>query len=202
MARPHLIYALFGLLAVAGLSHADAGGGDPEAGGAGGSVGAAGPRQRILEQALRLVGTREATGHNDGRAIDQILSSVGLQGTRSPYCAAFNRYVYDQAGLRQVGPRSAWSPDWVAHPSWTQARGGATPLPGDTWGIYFQSKGRVAHTGLVERWGPCVLTIEGNTSPDAGSGTEADRNGDGIWRKRRLQRQIHSVRNWIERTQE
>lgn len=154
-------------------------------------------RERIIREAAKLVGTREATGRNDGPIIDAILDSVGLKGTRSPYCAAFNRFVYDQAALRNVGPRSAWSPDWVANPTWKQGNG-REPRPGDAWGIYFKNKGRVAHTGLVEKWGgQVVMTIEGNTSPDASVGSEADRNGDGIWRKRRLIRQIYSVRDWI-----
>lgn len=158
-----------------------------------------GARNRILASASGLVGTTEATGHNDGPAIDRILASVGLDGTGSPYCAAFNRWVYDAAQLRGVGPRSALAAVWVQNPTWTRANGGRTPLPGDPWGIYFPSKGRVAHTGLVERWGKdVVLTIEANTSPDAVPGSAADRNGDGVWRKRRLIRQIFSVRNWLD----
>ncbi len=153
-------------------------------------------RGRVLAGASALVGTTEATGRNDGPIIDDILASCGLRGTRSPYCAAFNRYSYDRAGLRSIGPRSAYSPDWVTNPTWIKGHG-ATPLPGDTWGIYFVSKGRIAHTGLVELWRPpVVVTIEGNTSGENAVG-EADRNGDGIWRKRRLISQIHSVRNWI-----
>lgn len=75
-------------------------------------------RDRVIREASKLVGTREATRRNDGPIIDAILDSVGL-------------------------------------------------------------------------------TIEGNTSPDAAAGSEADRNGEGIWRKRRLTRQIYSVRDWI-----
>lgn len=155
-------------------------------------------RAAIVAQAEALIGTVEATGRNDGAAIDRILASVGLEGTRAPWCAAANRYIYDRAGLRRTGPRSAWSPDWVKAPTWTRAKGGLTPLPGDSWGIWFASKGRIAHTGLVEKWGPVVLTLEGNTSPDAVAGSAADRDGQGFFRKRRLQSQIHSVRNWID----
>jgi hypothetical protein len=155
------------------------------------------PRERIVAEGIKLIGTTEATGKNDGAAVDRILGSVGLAGSGAPWCAAANRYVYDQAGLRDVGPRSAWSPDWVASPTWTKAKGGKTPLPGDAWGIYFSSKGRVAHTGLVEKWGTTVVTLEGNTSPDAVAGSAADRDGGGFHRKRRLQSQIYSVRSWL-----
>jgi len=160
-------------------------------------VGFAGPREDVQAVALSLVGTRELTGRNDGPVIDRILASVGLEGTGAPYCAAFNRFAFDQAGLPTVGPRSAWSPDWLRGATWTRQTGGKTPLPSDAFGIYFPAKGRVAHTGLVRTWGDSVvITIEGNTSPEVTTG-EADRNGDGIWSKRRLKRQIYSVRDWI-----
>lgn len=159
---------------------------------------APGDREAVLAVARSLIGTQEATGRNDGAAIDRVLASVGLEGTRAPYCAAFNRYCYDRAGFQAAGPRSAMASAWVAVPTWTRAQGGMTPRPGDAWGIYFPSKKRVAHTGLVERWSETVVvTIEANTSPDAAPGSEADRNGDGIWRKRRLRSQIYAVRSWL-----
>lgn len=154
-------------------------------------------RAAIVREASALIGITEATGRNDGAAVDRILASVGLAGSRAPWCAAANRYAYDRAGLRDIGPRSAWSPDWVARPTWTRAKGGTTPLPGDAWGIWFASKGRIAHTGLVEKWGSTVITLEGNTSPDAVAGSAADRDGGGYHRKRRLASQIHSVRSWL-----
>ncbi len=158
-----------------------------------------GARDRVLAVARGLIGTQEKTGHNDGPVIDRILASTGLEGTGAPYCAAFNRFCYDTAGFRLVGPRSALAAVWVSNPSWTLARGGAMPKPGDAWGIYFPSKGRVAHTGLVAQWGEKVVTtIEANTSPEAVAGSAADRNGDGIWSKRRLIRQIYAVRNWLD----
>ena len=158
-----------------------------------------GARDRILVAASRLVGTVEKTGNNDGAAIDRILASVGLEGTGAPWCAAANRYVYDEAGLRGVGPRSALAAVWVRDPTWTSKSGGRLPLPGDPWGIWFSSKGRVAHTGLVRSWGrDVVVTYEGNTSPDAVPGSAADRDGGGFFSKRRLIRQIYSVRNWLD----
>jgi hypothetical protein len=157
----------------------------------------AGARNRILAIAAGQIGTTEATGNNDG-PVDKYLASVGLEGTGAPYCAAFNRWVYDAANLRTAGPRSALAAAWVQTPTWTAARGGRTPLPGDPWGIYFPSKGRVAHTGLVMEWGiSTVRTVEANTSPEAAPGSAADRNGDGVWSKRRLKRQIYSVRSWL-----
>lgn len=156
-----------------------------------------GARDRVLAVATSLIGTREATGKNDGPVVEAILHSAGAE-KGDPYCAAFNFYCYQQAGLAKLVPRSAWSPDWVRNPTWTLAKGGTAPQPADSFGIYFQSKGRVAHTGLIRKWGDRVLvTIEANTSPEAAPGTAADRDGGGIWSKRRLVRQIHSARDWI-----
>lgn len=155
------------------------------------------PRQKVLSVAGNLVGTTEATGRNDGPIIEAILASTGNR-KGDPYCAAFNYYCYREAGLADKVPRSAWSPDWVKSPTWTRAKEGREPEPADSFGIYFPSKKRVAHTGLVKKWGETsAQTIEGNTSPEAAPGSSADRDGEGIWNKRRLIRQIYSVRNWL-----
>lgn len=118
----------------------------------------------------------------------------------SPYCASFNAYVYDQAGIAKGRfPLSAWSPAWVARPTWTKASGGTTPKPADAFGIYFKNLGRVAHTGLIERWEDrSAVTLEANTSPSAEFGAAADRDGDGFHRKRRLHSQIYAIRNWLD----
>jgi hypothetical protein len=70
---------------------------------------------------------------------------------------------------------------------------GAPPQQADAFFIYFPEKGRVAHTGFVHIWGTdWVETVEGNTN-QAGS-----REGDGVYRKRRLKRQIYAVANYIK----
>lgn len=156
------------------------------------------PRKRVLSTALALIGTRETTGKNDGPIIEDILASTG-NAKGDPYCAAFCYWCYLQSGIGNIVPRSAWSPDWVARPTWTRERGGATPRPGDPFGIYFASKNRVAHVGLVRQWGrQSVITVEANTSPEAAAGSAADRDGGGIWSKRRLIRQVYASRNWIK----
>lgn len=155
------------------------------------------PRKRILSTALAHIGTREATGKNDGPIIEAILASTG-NSKGDPYCASFCYWCYLQAGLGGIVPRSAWSPAWVSRPTWSRERGGITPRPGDPFGIYFASKGRVAHVGLVRQWGKqSLVTVEANTSPEAAAGSAADRDGGGIWSKRRLIRQIHASRNWL-----
>ena len=156
-----------------------------------------GAREKILAVADSLVGTTEATGRNDGPVVEAILRSAGA-GKGDPYCAAFNFYCYLKAGYASHVPRSAWSPDWVKNPTWTRGTGGKTPLQADAFGIFFASKGRVAHTGLVKKWGDAVLTVEGNTSREAAPGSASDRDGGGVWSKRRLKSQIYAVRNWLD----
>lgn len=130
-------------------------------------------RESVLAVARPLVGQVE-DGHNAGEFVEKVLSSVGL-GAGHPWCAAFNYYVFREAGLASRVPKSAWSPDWVKG---GQRRGRGHPA--DVFGIYFPSRGRVAHTGIVEvQHGPWLTTIEGNTN-EAGS-----REGDGVYRKKR-----------------
>lgn len=153
-------------------------------------------REKVIDVASGEVGVTEKTGRNDGE-VDKYLKSVGLGGTRAPYCAAFNYWVGMTAlGARNPYPRSAWSPDHV--------RGGervnehTSVKGGETFGIWFSSKGRIAHTGLVqERRGAFFVTIEGNTSGDAAAGSAADREGQGVYRKLRHWRTVRTVRDWL-----
>jgi hypothetical protein len=156
----------------------------------------AGPREDVMGVARSLLGTTEKTGRNDGPVIEAILASTGNR-KGDPYCAAFVYYCGKTAGYPKLYPRSAWSPDMVQSPTWTRANGGQEPRAADAFGIYFPRKGRVAHTGLIESASRSVfVTVEGNTSPEAAAGSAADRDGGGIWRKRRLRSQVHSVRSW------
>lgn len=154
-------------------------------------------RERVVNVANGLLGLRETKGKNRSPQIDAMNKFVGAP-LGSPWCASFNAWIYKEAGVKKF-PKSAWSPDWVQSPTWTRSKGGRTPLPGDPFGIWFRNKGRVAHTGLVEKWGNSVTTIEGNTGPSGTvPGSAGDREGDGSYKKFRLKSQIYSVRNWID----
>ncbi|MBS0661354.1 MAG: CHAP domain-containing protein [Verrucomicrobia bacterium] len=156
-------------------------------------------RAAVIRAAEGLLGITEATGRNDGPEIERMLAFAGAS-KGDPYCAAFVAWVYHMAGLDGIVPRSAWSPDMLRQPTWTARAGGTAPRPGDTFGIYFPRKGRIAHTGLVRTWprlGSTFTTLEANTSPESAEG-ERDRDGDGIWSKRRLKRQAWAVRAWLK----
>ena len=153
-------------------------------------------RQKVLRVATSQIGTTEKTGKNDGE-VDKYLGSVGLAGSRAPYCAAFIHWAGREAlGAANPYPKSAWSPDML--------RGGSKVSKttviqgGETFGIYFASKKRIAHTGFVESFdGATFVTVEANTSPQAASGSAADRDGGGVWRKRRPRLTVHSTKDWL-----
>jgi len=162
------------------------------------------------------IGIRESTGKNDGKRIEDYLTYVGL-GKGNPWCAAFICWVYGKAGV--TNPRSGWSP--VLFPEsrivWSRRRSlikhsslnikhSAGPIkhskfniqnsPGprraDIFGIWFQDKKRIAHCGFIDDWQEkYVITVEGNTN-ESGS-----REGDGVYRKRRLISTVYKVARWV-----
>lgn len=146
-----------------------------------------GPREDIARVAATLLETREERGPNTGPMVDKILGSVGLP-PGNPWCAAFNYYVFEQAGLSSRVPRTGWSPAWLAG----ERKPANKAQKGDVFGIYFSSLRRIAHTGIIEEpKGKYCITIEGNTN-DRGS-----REGDGVYRKRRSNQTL-LVKDWIK----
>ena len=145
----------------------------------------------VIQVARETIGWREV-GRNSGPLVDKILASVGLEGSRAPWCAAWVVYIGDEAFGKKENPypRSAWSPDFVKSPTWDRGRG-KKPDRADAFGIYFQSLKRVAHTGIIEKVeGKWAVTIEGNTNDDG------SRDGDGVYRKRRPLGTI-LARSWL-----
>jgi hypothetical protein len=158
-------------------------------------------RGRVVWTASRFIGWREATGRNDGQNIDAILSTVGLQGRQLPYCAAFVHFSGVQAGYPSLYPRSGKASDMVYGNYWS-ASTGYLARPADTFGVMSyiakERQWRIGHTGIVERdLGNAILTIEGNTGPNSLQGTAADREGQGIFRKRRLKSQMIYFKDWV-----
>lgn len=140
---------------------------------------------------LSQIGVRQV-GSNTGPQVEAYLAVTGLKGGY-PWCAAFVAWVLTQNDV--PNPKSAWSPAWFPHANVVWQSNGLKirlPLPGDVFGIYYASMGRIAHVGFVHRYGDRItITVEGNTN-DNGS-----RTGDGVYLKRRPTRQLHSVSNFI-----
>jgi hypothetical protein len=151
-------------------------------------------RDCVVKCAVLEVGVREATGKNDGERVEEYLASTGL-GKGYAWCAAFVNWTMKGCGVKTPGS-AAWSPSWFPENrlvyskagvgSWRNVRGG------DVIGIYFPTKGRIAHVGMfLHDNGSSVTTVEGNTN-QAGS-----REGDGVLKKIRLKSQIDRVASWI-----
>lgn len=140
------------------------------------------------------IGVYELTGHNDGQQVESYLSWVSLK-KGNPWCAAFVSWCL--SGCKIPNPRSGYSPDWFKSKNLLFVRSvkpsQIIPLCGDVFGIYFPEKKRIAHVGFIHQWGTkYTITVEGNTN-EAGS-----RDGDGVYRKRRLTRQIYAVSRFID----
>jgi len=141
---------------------------------------------------LSQVGVREQTGRNDGREVELFLAHVGLKKGNS-WCAAFVSSCLSNAGI--ANPKSGWAPAYfpMKRVVWRRGnRAGTSGIQsGDVFGIYFQSKRRIAHVGFIDRLdGKRAVTVEGNTN-EAGS-----REGDGVYVKRRLLNQIYTISRW------
>ncbi|RYG19041.1 MAG: CHAP domain-containing protein [Chitinophagaceae bacterium] len=139
----------------------------------------------ILSIAKSQIGIREATGNNDGLAVEKYLHYTG-NNKGEPWCASFVSWVFGQAGYKQ--PQTAWSP--ALFPSIRQVPRAA---PAMVFGIYFPKLKRIGHVGLVEKvssnW---IYTIEGNTNP-LGS-----REGDGVYKRIRHTRTIAQYADWLK----
>lgn len=143
------------------------------------------------------IGVYEATGKNDGPQVEEYLASVGRK-KGDAWCAAFVHWTLSRCGIKGL-PYSGWSPSWFTK-NVVYTRGGTnnqTPLTGDVFGLYFANLKRIAHVGFIDRWAANTdycITVEGNTS-EANTGN-ATREGGGVYKKRRLKRQIFKVSRW------
>ena len=151
-------------------------------------------RDKLVNTAESQLFVREKTGHNDGKEVEEYLRVTGL-GKGNAWCAAF--LAWDHVKNNISSPHSAFCPDWFkSHVVYSQFSKTIEPFisqPGQVFGLYFESKGRIAHVGMITgetRFS--YNTIEGNTN-DAGS-----REGDGVYRKIRNKRQINKIADYVK----
>ena len=169
------------------------------------------------------IGVRESPS-NAGPEVEKYLRYVKLH-KGNPWCAAFVCWVFGRAGIEN--PRSGRSPDLFSASKLIWERGSSikyqesryqpnasfanqsrlasgklptgqagrqllTPATADIFGIYFQEKKRIAHVGFIDQWdGKWLITVEGNTN------LSGSREGDGVYRKRRLLSSINKVARYI-----
>jgi hypothetical protein len=149
----------------------------------------------VLAVGQTQVGAREATGRNDGPAVQKYLKSIGLSGSYA-WCSAYIVWIFRAAGVPV--PRFGRARSWfdAAHTVWRggqQVRGRPAPQPADLVGFRWGNP-QIAHVGLLEIWGtgPTCQTNEGNTS-----GGRADRDGEGSFINWRSKWMVSAVANPI-----
>lgn len=158
-----------------------------------GNPGSSSIRSKVTTTYTSQIGVRELTGNNDGAAVETYLRYVGLS-KGDPWCAAFVCWALGQNKVQN--PRSGYCPTLFLTKNIIYQRNrksNPTPKVTDIFGIYFLEKRRIAHVGFIDSWTPTITTtVEGNTN-EAGS-----REGDGVYRKIRLTRQIYAVTRFIK----
>ncbi len=141
------------------------------------------------------IGVREVGGSNRGVSVELYLQSVGLEPSL-PWCAAFVSWCYQNTEID--APQSGWVPSYALKSKRIYHRGKfekKTPQKGDVFMIWYRSLNRPAHIGFIDQWEKrWVITVEGNTN-DTGA-----REGDGVYRKRRLKKQLWAVSDFISDT--
>lgn len=149
-------------------------------------------RGKIVAVAESQVGVREKTGKNDGKQVEKYLRSTGL-GKGYAWCAAFLTWCHNELNI--PNPKSAYSPDWfksnVVYERMRLQDMGFVSKPGQVFGLYFESKRRIAHVGMITGESKFSYnTIEGNTN-DGGS-----RDGDGVYKMLRNKRSIYIIADY------
>ncbi len=149
-------------------------------------------RKCVKELYDSQVGVREIGGENRGAHVEMYLAITGL-GPGYAWCSSFVSWVYFHTGVQ--APISAWVPSFALKNKRIYQRGKflkQRPQSGDVFMIWYHKLNRPAHIGFVDQWGEkWITTVEGNTN-DNGS-----REGDGVYRKRRLKKQIWAVSDFI-----
>lgn len=148
---------------------------------------------QVAEVYTAQIGVRELTGRNDGVMVEQYLTSAGF-GKGYAWCAAFVTWTFDQAGIPAI--HSAWSPSWFPPSKTIFTKGKQNKLEpdrADVFGVYYPTLKRIGHVGFIDKWpdGDYAITVEGNTN------SGGSREGDGVYRKRRLKSNVYKVSRWI-----
>lgn len=159
-------------------------------------LGMANPRKRaelkvVYDSQLHV---REKTGKNDGVEVERYLKYTGLNKGYA-WCAAFVCWSLGEIDI--PNPKNAWSPSLLpsnklVYQHQSKVYNGV-PQRGDVFGIYYTNLKRIGHVGFIDEWGSgtFAITVEGNTNG------EGSREGNGVYRKRRLKSQVYRVANWI-----
>lgn len=146
----------------------------------------------IVEVYNSQIGVRELTGNNDGKQVEIYLKSVGL-GKGYPWCAAFVKWCYLQAGIKTNINAMALSVNQRQRWVYANNRLIEEPKRGDAFTLYYPSLARIGHTGFYDgRLNTSIYsTVEGNTN---GAGS---REGNGVYRKYRSFKATYSINKFV-----
>lgn len=152
-------------------------------------------RAVTLRFAEDMLGVEEIRD-NEGEEVEMFQQAADLR-PGDPWCAAFVNWCAEQgARLRNETspledvPLQGYVQSYYEYGDeqlWIRSPDEPAGL-GDIFLMYFDSKGRYAHMGLVRDPMPgesVFTTVEGNTSADATSGSADDREGQGVYSKKR-----------------
>lgn len=133
----------------------------------------------LIKQAGSQLGVTEATGHNDGVAVEKYLASVGL-GKGYSWCMAFVYWCAKQAALK-LGITNPLLQTGGVKVEWDSKRGTKLSVPRQGSQFFIVHGDGTGHTGIVTGvlQGGDFHTIEGNTNSDG------SRNGTQVLRRTR-----------------
>lgn len=117
---------------------------------------------RLVEILRGQLGVKEKPlGSNRGPEVDEY-NTTAKSYLGAPWCASVATWAFVQIGYDAEDVGNAYSPSWFPA-SRTVSRDDVRP--GDQGGVYFTSKGRIAHLVTVEEVRRSeVVTLEGNTN--------------------------------------
>jgi hypothetical protein len=141
----------------------------------------------VSELYTKELGVRELTGNNDGKRVQEYLKSTGLQGNYA-WCGAFVNFVLKSANVTPRAKAPAQARSWFNSNVIETDRAAKA----DLFALYYAHLKRIGHVGFIDDvTDSSFITVEGNTN-EAGS-----REGDGVYRKRRMKRSVYKVSRWI-----
>lgn len=144
---------------------------------------------KIIIWAGNQLGVREATGNNDGPAVEKYLASVGL-GKGYSWCMAFVYWCVKQAAA-ELNLKNPLKQTGGVLDEWNSGRGIHLTVPEPGCIFIMDFGGGEGHTGIVTGVfldTGLIHTIEGNTNDDG------SREGIGVFRRTRT---IKSCKGFI-----
>jgi hypothetical protein len=155
-----------------------------------------GQEELFTEALKKYMGVIELTGNNDGEVVEYILLNCGIPFP-APWCACLLNQGLIDIGLEGPVKDPGYTPMWFTDPKRITYARGVDPITttfkeGWIGGIYFRSKGRIAHVFTVlDDFDDYVLTIEGNTNDQGG------REGNKVAIRLRKKTEIYICADWI-----